>query len=47
MTCDRCGQPIRPDEPYRETIPESMSGARPTVYAHRPDCLRRTVAPRG
>jgi len=38
--CERCGQHIKPDEPYHETIPDSMSGARPTTYTHRWDCTR-------
>lgn len=40
MYCDRCGQHIKPGEPYTETIPDSMSGARPTVYVHKRDCTR-------
>jgi hypothetical protein len=38
--CDRCGKPIKPGQPYRETIPDSMSGARPTAYYHRELCQR-------
>jgi hypothetical protein len=34
MICARCGKPIQPGEPYETVIPDSMSGARPTVYYH-------------
>jgi len=48
MYCDRCGKHIKPGEAYDTRIPDSMSGARPTVYTHKWDCTRprTTVIPR-
>jgi len=38
--CAHCQKPIQPGESYREHIPDSLSGARPTDYYHRQPCHR-------
>lgn len=38
--CARCGRPIEPGDTYNETIPDSTSAARPTVYVHDWECNR-------
>jgi len=45
MTCDRCGRPIKPGEDYDVTVPDSLSGARPTSYTHKWRCKPPAVRP--
>jgi hypothetical protein len=45
MICARCDQPIRPGQKYDTIVPDSMSGARPTLHVHRYGCERQQPAP--